>query len=84
MGVHARAGHAQLIQGVVRQDPSGGLLQGAAVRLLDAHDAVLDEVLSDDEGRYVIAQLRVGPYNIQAELPGFQTSVREVTLTLAV
>lgn len=71
LSMSARAGHAQTIQGVVRQDPSGDPLQGAAVRLLDAYDAVLDEVLSDDDGRFAIRLSSPGSYRLEVTLIGF-------------
>jgi hypothetical protein len=71
LGVHAPAGHAQIVRGVVRQDPAGDPLQGAAIRLLDASDVVLDEVLSDDDGNFVIGLPSPGSYRLEVTRIGY-------------
>ena len=69
------------ILGVV-YDQSQAVLPGVAIIATNENTGLQRAGVTDDEGRYVIAQLRIGPYAIQAELPGFQTSVRQITLTL--
>jgi hypothetical protein len=69
------------VLGVV-YDQSQAVLPGVEITATNTATGLTRSTLSDDQGRYVLAQLRVGPYSIQAELPGFQTSFREVTLTL--
>ncbi len=69
------------ILGVV-YDQSQAVLPGVAITVTHPDTGLQRESVTDDEGRYVIAQVRVGSYTVQAQLPGFQTSVREVTLTL--
>src|SRR5437773_2870824 len=65
------------IAGVVR-DTSGGVLPGVTV---EAASPVLIEkvrtVVTDDQGRYNIVDLRPGVYRVTFTLPGFNTLVRE-------
>src|SRR5712691_2151513 len=63
--------------GVVR-DPSGGVLPGATV---EAASPVLIErvrsVVTDEQGRYTIVDLRPGTYKLTFTLLGFTTFVRD-------
>jgi hypothetical protein len=65
------------ISGLVK-DVSGGVLPGVSV---EAASPVLIErvrtVVTDDQGRYTIADLRPGPYRITFALAGFTTLVRD-------
>ena len=82
LGAYALAqGTTGSILGIVF-DQSQAALPGVAITATNTDTGLTRSTVSDDQGRYVIAQLRVGPYTIQAELPGFQTAVREITLTL--
>ena len=82
LGAYALAqGTTGSILGIVF-DQSQAVLPGVAITATNTDTGLTRSTVSDDQGRYVIAQLRVGPYTIQAELPGFQTAVREITLTL--
>ena len=69
------------ILGVV-YDQSQAVLPGVAITATHQGTGQQRLGLTDDQGRYVLAQLRVGAYSVQAELPGFQTSIREIALTL--
>ncbi|MBI3940062.1 MAG: TonB-dependent receptor [Acidobacteria bacterium] len=70
------------ISGVVR-DESGAVLPGVAVTAKNMDTDMTRSVVSDDSGRFRIPQLSLGPYEIRAELTGFQTLVRSgVTLTV--
>ena len=65
------------ISGVVK-DPSGGVLPGVSV---EATSPVLIErvrnVVTDDQGRYTVADLRPGVYKVTFTLSGFTTLVRD-------
>jgi hypothetical protein len=65
------------ITGLVR-DESGGVLPGVTV---EASSPVLIEkvrsVITDDQGRYRVVDLRPGNYRLTVTLPGFATLVRE-------
>lgn len=69
------------ILGVV-YDQSQAVLPGVTITATYQGTGQQRQGLTDDQGRYVMAQLRVGSYTVQAELPGFQTTLSEVTLTL--
>ena len=82
LGAYALAqGTTGSILGIVF-DQSQAVLPGVTITATNRDTGLTRSTVSDDQGRYVIAQLRVGPYSIQAELPGFQTATREITLTL--
>jgi hypothetical protein len=69
------------ILGVV-YDQSRAVLPGVTVTATNRDTGLRRDAVTDDQGRYVIAQMRIGRYALDAELPGFQSPVREVTLTL--
>src|SRR6185503_16196666 len=73
----ALAQQTSAIAGVVR-DTSGGVLPGVTV---EAASPVLIEkvrtVVTDDQGRYNIVDLRPGVYSVTFTLPGFNTLVRD-------
>jgi hypothetical protein len=75
--VPAAASAQSAIAGVIR-DASGGLLPGVSV---EASSPVLIEktrtVLSDDQGRFAVVDLRPGPYKVTFSLQGFTTFVRD-------
>ena len=61
----------------------GGVLPGAIVTAEHADTGTRLERVTDAEGRYLLAPLRVGTYTITTEMPGFQRVVRSgVTLQL--
>ncbi len=63
-------------------DSSQAVLPGVTVTATDAETGLVRTVITDDEGRYTIAQLRPARYQVTAELPGFQTASQQATLTL--
>ena len=73
----ARAQQTSAIAGLVR-DSSGAVLPGVTV---EAASPVLIEkvrtVVTDDQGRYNIVDLRSGVYSVTFTLPGFNTLVRD-------
>ena len=70
------------ILGTVK-DESGAVLPGASIMVKSVETGAVRTVISDEAGRYRVPQLAVGSYDVQAELPGFQTSVRSgIILTL--
>ena len=64
-----------IISGTV-QDETGGIIPGVDVNVTNVGTGVARTVVSDDEGRYRVAQLPPGDYEVQASLVGFQTVVR--------
>lgn len=63
-------------------DQSKAVLPGVTITASDKDTGQRRTVVTDDQGRYVMPQMKVGNYTLQAELPGFQTATRDVVLTL--
>jgi len=71
------------ISGVVK-DETGGVLPGVEVTARNTGTEATRTVISDDEGRYRLAQLVPGDYELRAELSGFQTAVLQgISLSVA-
>ena len=58
------------------QDATGAVLPGVEVTATHVDTGLSRTVVSDDEGRYRIANLSLGDYEVAASLPGFQTEVQ--------
>src|SRR5438132_265988 len=70
------------ISGLV-QDPSGAVIPGVSVTAKNVDTGTARAVTTDEGGRYTAPDLSLGNYQVQAELPGFQTEVRSgITLTV--
>src|SRR2546428_3877927 len=70
------------ISGVV-QDSSGAVIPGVSVTARNLDTGITRTVTTDEGGRYTAPDLTLGNYEVQAELPGFQTEVRSgITLTV--
>ena len=68
------------ITGTIK-DESGGVVQGASLRLTNSETGVSRASVTDDNGRYRFGSLLVGYYLLRVEQPGFQTSVwKDITL----
>src|SRR5262245_61204535 len=80
--LHAQgAGNASLLGTVT--DSSGDVLPGDCVRVKNIGTGRVQEVRTDEQGRYTIADLPIGNYEVQGSAAGFQTTVRRgVTLTV--
>jgi len=63
-------------------DQSQAVLPGVTVTATDPETGMVRTVVTDDEGRFSIAQLRPARYQVTAELPGFQRATQQATLTL--
>src|SRR5437773_7841786 len=70
------------IAGVV-QDASGAVIPGVSITIKNVETGVTRTATSDEGGRYTVPELTLGDYEVQAQLPGFQTEVRSgITLTV--
>src|SRR5436853_7436606 len=79
--LHAQ-GATAVISGTVL-DPSGAAIAGASITVRNVGTAFTRTVLSDDQGRYVVPELPIGDYELQASLSGFQTVARRgIALTV--
>jgi hypothetical protein len=64
------------LTGVIK-DPSGGVVPGAAVKLVDVNKGYSYAAKSDDSGRYLLRSLLPGTYTASVAAPGFKLSQRE-------
>src|SRR5438094_785780 len=70
------------ISGVV-QDSSGAVIPGVSVTVKNLDTGITRTVTTDEGGRYTVPDLTLGNYEVEAQLPGFQTEVRSgITLTV--
>jgi hypothetical protein len=63
------------ISGTIR-DQSGAVLPGVEVAATETETGVSRTTVSNETGSYVLSNLPVGPYRLQASLPGFRTFVQ--------
>jgi hypothetical protein len=61
-------------------DSSGGPLGGVTVSVFDAQGRVIEQALTDSEGRYSVAGLPAGQYRLAFTLPGFSTVSGEISM----
>ena len=70
------------ISGVV-SDESGGALPGVEVQVTQTATGANRFVVTDDRGQYLLGNLPIGPYKLEAKLQGFSTYERSgLTLTV--
>jgi Carboxypeptidase regulatory-like domain/TonB dependent receptor len=63
------------INGTVK-DPSDALLPGVEVKVTQTETGYTRTVVSNETGTYTLPSLSVGPYRLEASLPGFKTYVQ--------
>ena len=71
----AQAGATAQMSGIVR-DSSGAVLPGVDVSATQTDTNFTRSTVTDAEGNYVLPNLPVGPYRLQASLSGFRTFQR--------
>jgi hypothetical protein len=77
----AHASDADIL-GIVR-DTSGAVVPGVTITARHVDTGLVRTAVSDTEGRYRLIALPAGPYELTAELAGFQTVVRKgIVLTI--
>jgi hypothetical protein len=80
--LHASAQTSATLAGRVN-DSTGSVVPGATITARHLERSIERIAVSDADGRYVIAALPVGTYDVRAELSGFKPVVRQgVTLTV--
>ncbi|MBY0504221.1 MAG: carboxypeptidase regulatory-like domain-containing protein [Bryobacteraceae bacterium] len=62
-------------------DESGAVIAGAKVTVRGTETNLLRESLTDSEGRFRFAYLKIGPSEIRVSRPGFADSARALTLS---
>ena len=81
-GTHLNAQATASIVGTVT-DASGAAIPGAKVEVKNVGTGIAQTITCDAQGRYVVREVLIGEYELQATQPGFQTVVRRgVTLTV--
>ena len=79
IGVRAAGGQ---IEGKI-SDPKGAAIPGATIRVTDTETSRSATAVTDAQGRYTLASLSPGSYELRAELSGFRPLQRTgITLTL--
>ncbi len=68
------------IAGVVK-DSSGGVLPGAAIKVVNEATNVATDLFANPDGSYRIDGLAAGTYRVEASLDGFETEQRRIVLT---
>src|SRR5499427_1514265 len=63
------------ISGTIR-DQSGAVLPGVEVTATQTSTSITRRVVTNETGTYVLPNLAVGPYRLEASLPGFRTFVQ--------
>ena len=63
------------VSGAVR-DPSGAVIEAAAVRIIHTGTATAFSTLTSQNGFYSAPGLRPGEYQVSASAPGFQTEIK--------
>src|SRR6478672_3901811 len=63
------------INGIVK-DPTGAVLPGVEVTATQTDTNINRQTVSDERGNFVLPNLPIGPYKIEAQLPGFRTFVQ--------
>jgi len=63
------------INGIVK-DPSGAVLPGVEVTATQTATSVSRQAVSDERGNFALTNLPIGPYKVEAALPGFRTFVQ--------
>src|SRR5262247_1727650 len=60
------------ISGTAR-DQSGAVLPGVEIRATQAETGITRTTTTNESGSYVLPNLPIGPYKLEASLPGFRT-----------
>src|SRR5947199_7600971 len=63
------------ISGAVK-DASGAVLPGVEVKVTQTETNVARTAVTNETGSYVLPNLALGPYKLEAELPGFRSFVQ--------
>src|SRR5579884_1338007 len=81
----ASAAYGQVSSGVVLgtvRDATGAIVPGVSIKVTAANTGVVRETITNESGTYRVEPLPPGPYKVEADLPGFKTEVRTLTLNI--
>jgi hypothetical protein len=76
-------GGAGTIQGTVK-DPTGAVLRGATVTIVNPVSGLRRETTTDEMGRFTFRNLPPNPYHVAVTVQGFETLARDVDVRSAV
>src|SRR5262249_55730992 len=75
-GIAARAAQSTAqISGVVT-DQSSAILPGVEVKATQTETGITRAAVTNEAGLYILPNLPIGPYRLEATLPGFRSYVR--------
>src|SRR5205809_5231662 len=60
------------ISGTAR-DQSGAVLPGVEIRATQTDTGIARDTVTNETGSYVLSNLPIGPYKLEASLPGFRS-----------
>src|SRR5688572_22256569 len=60
------------ISGTAR-DQSGAVLPGVEIRVIQTETGIARDAITNETGSYILPNLPIGPYRLEAALPGFRT-----------
>src|SRR6516164_7131919 len=63
-------------------DTTGGAIPGTSITVKNLETGLVRNLIAGDNGRYDAPLLPVGQYEVAADLAGFQSSKRQVTLVV--
>jgi len=84
---------AELPSAAAEPPPATGVIQGSVwtqgptplagvdVKVIDATGRMVASVVSDNDGRFLVASLTAGTYRVMAALAGFETTTQSVVIT---
>src|SRR5687767_5745417 len=58
------------------QDQTGAVLPGAEITATQTGTGIARTTITNETGSYVLTNLAIGPYRLEAVLPGFRTFVQ--------
>src|SRR6516162_6002432 len=74
-GINSYAQATAQISGTVK-DQSGAVLPGVEISAIQTDTAIMRSTVSNESGFFVLPDLLVGPYRLEAALAGFRTYVQ--------
>src|SRR5438067_533333 len=55
------------------KDQSGAVLPGVEIKVIQTETGITRDTITNETGSYVLPNLPIGPYRLEAALPGFRT-----------
>src|SRR5437762_14157405 len=55
------------------KDQSGAVLPGVEIKVTQTETGISRDAVTNETGSYVLPNLAIGPYRLEASLPGFRT-----------